>query len=361
LTLKIFIFFVGIAPCGCPQFFCKTNTLHSCFIKKKLKRYKFLLIVLFLFFSCSTTGFQRFPQPPKAATQGLVKGLKPIEIIGESMLGSSFLSHPTGITIDPEGNLFIVDTGNDRVVKCDREGGFLKEAGGFGSEEGQFNRPTYITTDNGLNIYVVDAQNKRVQRFDRNLNFISSIQIGASENFSGFGLLEGTAVTSGGELLLSDIENDCVIKLDNFYAYEGSFGGFGYGEGSLRDPLGISVDRKGDVYVADSQNDRVAIYDPFGNFLESLGETTLRKPSGVTVSEDGLIYVANTEKNSIAIFDPEGNLVLEYGTWGSGMGNFSKPTDLKLGKNDKLMLSGVNLLFVVDSENNRICVFEILR
>jgi DNA-binding beta-propeller fold protein YncE len=321
-----------------------------------LKRYQFLLIILFLFFSCASTSFvpqSGIPSPQKTITQGSVKGLKPVEIIGETRLGSTFLSHPTGIAIDPQGNLFIVDTGNDRVVKCDGEGKFLKETGGFGWEEGQFNRPTFITTDNGLNIYVADTQNKRIQRFDRNLNFISTIRIEASENFPGFGLLEGVAVTSAGELLLSDIEDDYVIKLDNFYAYSRTFGGFGYGVGSLRDPLGISVDRKGNVYVADSQNDRVAIYDLFGNFLKSLGETTLRKPGGVTVGEDGLIYVANTEKNSIAIFDPEGTVVLEYGTWGSGMGNFSKPTDLKLGRDNKLS--------VVDSGNNRICVFEILR
>ncbi len=282
-------------------------------------------------------------------------------VIGEAKLGSSFLSHPTGITTDPEGSLFITDTGNDRVVKCDAEGRFLKETGGYGWEEGQFNRPTYIATDHGLNIYVTDTQNKRVQRFDRNLNFISIVEIGSNDDFSGFGLLEGLAVTLGGELLLSDIQDDYVIKLDNFYVYERTFGGFGYGRGSLRDPLGICVDRKENVYVADSQNDRVAIYDLFGNFLKSLGENILRKPSGVTVGQDDLIYVANTEKHSIAIFDQQGNQILEYGTWGSGMGNFSKPTDLELGRDDKLVVSGANLLFVVDSGNSRICVFEILR
>ncbi len=105
--------------------------------------------------------------------------------------------------------------------------------------------------------------------------------------------------------------------------------------------------------MADSQNDRVVIYDLFGNFLKSLGEGILRNPSGVAVDQDDLVYVANTDKNSVAIFDSEGNVVLEYGTWGSGMGNFSNPTDLKLGRDDRL--------FVVDSANSRICVFEILR
>lgn len=309
---------------------------------------------------CSS-GLERFPRSQKTIPQGSIKALKPVGTIGETRLGSSFLSHPTGITIDPEGNLFITDTGNDRVVKCDEQGRFLTETGGFGWEEGQFNRPTYIATDHGLNIYVVDTQNKRVQRFDRNLNFISTIQadasqsgqIEATDDFSGFGLLEGIAVTSGGELLLSDIEDDFVIKLDNSFAYEKTFGGFGYGRGSLLDPLGISLDKRENVYVADSQNDRVAVFDLFGNFLRSLGEKTLRKPGGVMVGEDGFIYVANTEKNGIAVFDQRGDLLLEYGTWGSGMGNFSQPTDLELGKDDKL--------FVVDSGNNRICIFEILR
>lgn len=320
---------------------------------RKLNGYKFLLIIPFLFSSCAATGYERFPGPKKVTPQGSVKALKPGGTIGETQLGSSFLSHPTGIALDPQGNLFIADTGNDRVVKCDGEGEFIEEMGGFGWEEGQFNRPTYVAADHGLNLYVTDTQNKRVQRLDRDLNFISIIRVEPTDDFSGFGLLEGIAVTSGGELLLCDIEDDHVIKLDNFYAYSRTLGGFGYGQGSLRDPLGIFVDRKEKVYVADSQNDRVAIFDLFGNYLKSLGEGVLRKPGGVAVGEDDLVYVANTDKNSIAIFDSEGNLVLEYGTWGSGMGNFSKPTDLKLGRDDKL--------FVVDSGNSRICVFEILR
>jgi tripartite motif-containing protein 71 len=318
-----------------------------------LKTYKFLLIILFLLSRCATTGSERLPRPPKVAPQGSVKALIPAGTIGETGLGSSFLSHPTGIVLDLEGNLFIADTGNDRVVKCGGDGKFVKETGGFGWEEGQFNRPTYIASDHGLNIYVADTQNRRVQRFDRDLNFVSTIALEPTDDFSGFGLLEGIAVTSGGELLLCDIEDDRVIKLDLLYAYDRTFGGFGYGQGSLRDPSGVCVGQREKVYVADSQNDRVVIYDLFGNYIKSLGEGVLRRPAGVAAGEDDLVYVANTEKNSVAIFDSAGNLVLEYGTRGSGMGNFSKPTDLELGRDGRL--------FVVDSGNSRICVFEILR
>lgn len=318
-----------------------------------MKNRKFFFIILLLCFACASYGVKKNTNQEQFVSPGSVKGLKPVGIIGEGKLGSASLYLPTGIAIDLLGNIFITDTGNDRVVKCDEEGRFLAETGGFGWEAGEFNRPTYISTDNGLNVYVVDAQNKRIQRFDHNLNFISTIEIKEESDFSGFGLPEGIAITPSGEILVSDIEGDFLIKLNNLFEYERAFGGFESVGGSLRDPKGVFVSQDGDVYVADSQNDRVVVFDPFGNILKSFGEKILRNPNGVTVGQDQLIYVANTGKNSLVVFDPDGDLTLEYGNSGLGMVNLSRPTDLKLGKENKL--------FVVDSGNNRILVFELLK
>ena len=318
-----------------------------------MKNHQYLPIILLLCLACASYGVKKNTGQQQFVSPGLVKGLKPVGIIGEGKLGSSSLYLPTGIAIDLLGNLFITDTGNDRVLKCDREGRFLAETGGFGWEVGEFNRPTYIATDNGLNVYVVDAQNKRIQRFDHNLNFVSTIEIKEDGDFSGFGLPEGIAITSSGEILVSDIEGDFLIKLDSFFEYERTIGGFGEIEGGLRDPKGIFVSQDGDVYVADSQNDRVVVFDVFGSFLKSFGEKILRNPNGVTVGQDQLIYVANTGKDGVAIFGQDGNLILEYGNSGPGMWNLSSPTDLKLERENKL--------FVIDSGNNRILVFELLR
>ncbi len=318
-----------------------------------MKNRKFFPIILLLCFACAAYGVKKNTGQKQFVSPGLVKGLKPVGIIGETKLGSSSLYLPTGIAVDLLGNIFITDTGNDRVLKCDREGRFLAETGGFGWETGEFNRPTYVATDNGLNVYVVDAQNKRIQRFDHNLNFVSIIEIEEEENPSGFGLPEGIAITSSGEILVSDIEGDFLIKLNSFFEYERTIGGFGSVEGGLRDPKGIFVSQDGDVYVADSQNDRVVVFDAFGNFLKSFGEKILRNPNGVTVGQDQLIYVANTDRNSVVVFDPDGKLILEYGNSGQGMLNLFRPTDLKL--------EGESRLLVVDSGNNRILVFELLR
>lgn len=318
-----------------------------------MKYVRFLTIVILLGLACTSYVANKEGNQPPSDNLGLVKELKPVLVIGEGELGTSALSYPTGITLDFLGNVFITDTGNDRVVECNLEGGFLKEIGGFGWGSGQFNRPTYITTDNGLNIYVVDAQNKRIQRLDHNLNFVTSIQIEEGGNFTGISLPEGIAITSSGEIILSDIQGDRIIMLDDTFKYKSSFGGFGGGTGNLNDPLGVFVDREGNIFVADSHDNRIAVFDQFGNYIKGFGEKYLNIPSAVAVSQDQLVYVANTGKNSIAVFDPQGNLVLEYGNLGAGSLNLYKPTDVKFGPDGKL--------YVVDSGNNRVVVFELIR
>ena len=318
-----------------------------------MKCIKLISIVFLLGFACTSAVTNKESSSFPTDNLGIVKGLQPVSIIGGEEWGTSPLSFPTGITLDFLGNVFITDTGNDRVVECDPQGRFLREIGGFGWGTGQFNRPTYITTDNGLNIYVVDSQNKRIQRLDHNLNFVASIQVEKQGDFLGLGVPEGIAITPAGEIVLSDMQEDCLILLDNVFHYERSFGGFGGGRGNLRDPLGICIDREGSIFVADSHNNRIAVFDQFGNYLKDFGEKSLNIPSGVTVDQNQLTCVANTGYNSITVFDRQGNLILDYGELETGLSRLSRPTDVKFGPNGKL--------YVVDSGNNRVVVFEVIR
>ena len=319
---------------------------------RKSRNCSLLPIALLVCLACSSYGLKKTDNT-SATTSQQVRGLRLVAVMAEGKLGSSALHRPTGIVVDFQGNIFISDTGNDRVVKCDEKGRFVDEIGGFGSGVGEFNRPTYLASDNGLNLYVVDAQNKRIQRLDRNLNFISAIEIQGDGDFAGLGLPEGIALTPSGEIVISDIEADLLIQLSGFSEYKTTYGGFGEMEGGLRDPLGVFVDRNGDIYVADSRNDRVAGFDQFGNFLRSLGEKVLNDPAGVAVGRDGAIYVANTGGNSLIVLGREGNLVAEYGNSEQGVMGLFEPTDLEFGPQGKL--------FLVDSGNHRVVVFEVTR
>ena len=309
------------------------------------------MFVTLLTLSCASNTISKIQTPQDISSQP-PKGLMPVSFFGQTSLGSTGLNHPQGITIDFQGNLYITDTGNDRIIKCDSLGNFLKEIGGFGWGESQFNRPTYITVDQGLNIYVVDTQNRRVQKFNRELNYISTIRIESDENQIGFGLLQGITITPGGEMILSDTEQDCLLRLDNFEKYKSRFAGFEYGEGSVLDPMGLCTDDRGNIYAADSRRNRIAVYDPFGNYLKSVGEKFLNNPQGVAVDKDGYIYVANTGMNTLVIFDSEGGLVLTFGGEGKEINRFSRPTDIKVRN---------KLVYVVDSDNNRVQILQLFK
>jgi sugar lactone lactonase YvrE len=86
---------------------------------------------------------------------GIIGGLEP-----------GYFNNPTDIAIDNRnGDIYVVDTGNNRVQRFNSEGNFLSEFGQFGSENGSFNAPWGIAIDNQGFVYVSDSKNARVQKF----------------------------------------------------------------------------------------------------------------------------------------------------------------------------------------------------
>jgi len=316
----------------------------------KINRFYAILVSLIaVFWACSGTQTLLKPEKPSAP----IKGLIPQAIICADNLGSQPLNRPQGLALDNQGNIYIADTGNNRVVRCDIQGNFIKEVGGFGWGEGQFNQPTALTLDYGLNLFVVDSQNKRVSRYDKNLNFISVIQPEPASDFRGLGLLHGIAVNSAGEIFLSDTENDWLVKLNNLSQFESNFGGFTAGLGAVLNPGGIALDQGGKIYVADSGKRRVAVFDPFGNFVDEFGYDVLQQPQSLTVNSAGEVFVADAKKNQVLLFDSQGNLMLEFGRAGKELGQLSKPVDIKLFQDRQVL--------VLEQDNNRVQVFQLSR
>ena len=130
------------------------------------------------------------------------------------------------------------------------------------------------------------------------------------------------------------------------------------GPGQLVKPLGLDVDAAGNLYVADASARAVVMFDPQGNFLRKLGgEKWFERPSSVTVGPRGdRIYVVDvggvrSTEHRIRVFNPvNGAHLFDFGTRGSGPGEFNFPYDLAVGKDGKL--------YVVDTGNFRIQVFD---
>ena len=74
-------------------------------------------------------------------------------------------NYPVGIAIDLFGNVYVADTGNNRIQKFSNTGELLYLWGGSGSEEGKFFKPEGIAVNNNGDVFVADGGNNRVQRF----------------------------------------------------------------------------------------------------------------------------------------------------------------------------------------------------
>lgn len=209
------------------------------------------------------------------------------------------------ISIALNGFVYIVDTGNNKLKVFSPSGDSIKEIGGSGWGQLEFDQPYDVAVRAGLDFYVADYGNHRIQRFDKDLNYISTLYTRDSDDPSQrFGYPTSVAVSRLGDLFLLDNENIRVFKVSTFSTIERTFGGIDAGKGRLRNPRKVRVTSEDLVCVLDEQ--RIVIFDNFGNYVRTIGEGGLRDPRGMAIQRDTL-YVVNGEE--IRLFDLEGRLL----------------------------------------------------
>jgi sugar lactone lactonase YvrE len=280
-------------------------------------------------------------------------------IILDDVIGSAKLSQPLGMDVDPDGNLYIADTGNNRILKCSRRGELRREVGGFGFDKQQFDRPVDVWAGNGLDVFVVDYNNQRLERYDKELNYISSYYSDETQNESlQFGYPAAIGFSTIGELFLADHEFNRVLRIDSFGKPKSSFGDFNWGEGRLARPAKILIDANRKIFVSDSTADEIVEYDYYGNFLQRFGAGVLRDPAGMArLRAEGrgqrasdLLFVADRGNHRVVCFSNEGEKVFDFGKRGRGPEEFFSPADVA---------THGNRIFVLDTGNNRAQVFEL--
>ena len=270
-------------------------------------------------------------------------------VFGEIGGGDGQFLAPEGLALDMSGNLFVADTGNDRIQKLSPNGTFLRAVGAPGWADGQFDKPSGIAAGKGLEIYVADSRNRRIKVFNFNLRLLAVIGGPDVDASVDLGTLGGIAVTDADEILVSDIDADQLVQIDTYSRVDRSFGGFGYGAGNLRRPLGIATEGRDAVYVCDSENDRIAVFDRFGNFQNAMGDDILLQPSALCIGPQRTLIVADTGHHRIVVFDLHSGRVAGFlggPDPGHGPMSFQTPRGVALGRAGRL--------FVLDSGNGRI-------
>lgn len=191
-------------------------------------------------------------------------------VFGSLKGGEGFFKRPTGIAVDNAGKrVYVTDTLRDRVYVLDEGGRVIRWFGGTGSEPGQFNLPTEVQVRGDL-IAVVDALNFRIQLF--NADGVPTGVIGKTGDPNG-GVYrpKGIAIDSEGHIYVADGQWGVVQVFDREGRLLYTFGnGTGFGKFML--PTGLFVDANDRIYLVDSIQRRVQIFQYYALKAAAHGE-----------------------------------------------------------------------------------------
>ena len=244
---------------------------------------------------------------------------------GAAGSGDGQLESPSDVAIDgSNGDLYVADTGNHRVVKLDSSGNFIAawgwgvgggsesevctsgcQAGTPGTNPGQFEAPTFVEVDNSNgpsqgDVYVADTERGDVQKFDSSGALIESWGEGGAIDFNGDGPIEGITVDNDGDLFVASEEllpistesHWTEVGQDGVFRKKISTGFFSEHRLSRPDGHGIDVNSLGSFYQASFGGVDIApIAAEAGDSIERSGDEH-NHPSGLAVDRStGNLYV----------------------------------------------------------------------
>lgn len=170
------------------------------------------------------------------------------------------LEQPTGVAWDSVHQLlFVTDTGSQSIKAFDRQGELISEFGERGNRPGEFNFPTYLWFDPNDDLLVTDSLNFRIQRFDDAGKFL--YQFGENGNQVGyFARPKGIATDSHGHVYVIDALLNAMQVFNEDGELLIAIGQQGQEPGQFWLPNGIFISGDNTIYVADSRNKRVQVF-----------------------------------------------------------------------------------------------------
>lgn len=278
------------------------------------------------------------------------------------------LNGPTGMAVDPRGNLWVTDGGNGRFVIFSPDGVPREAWGTPGSGDGEFNFACVGTRFGGVafdadgNIYIADSGNGRIQKFAPDRTFLASwrsegaannemLDTGLGQGDAEDGLLcpVALAVDGDGHVFVSDR----LASTIEVFASDGRPLVTIPVESML--PEAVALDPDGDVWVADTSS-RILQFAPAGKLLtkwdaDSLGAGRLNTPMGIAIDAQGRIFISDWGQQ-VQVYAPDGAFVGAWGSHGLATEHFEDPV--------AVTLDGQGHVYVANHFGNRVEAFRLL-
>jgi uncharacterized protein (TIGR03437 family) len=304
---------------------------------------------------------------------------------------------PSNMVFDPEGNLYIADSANNRVRRVSPGGVIVTVAGtgvaGYSGDGGpatsaMLNSPEGLAADADGNVYIADTKNNRIRKLLPSGTIISIAGNGNAAFFGDGGPANSASIhapealysAGGGHIYIADTGNQRVRELlpdgtITTVAGNGVQGAAGDGgaaiSAQLSLPAGVTLDAAGNIYIADQGNNRVRMVSTNGTISTFAGAATfalgdggpasgaqLSAPASVALDAAGNVYIADSGHNRIRVVS--GGTINTLA--GTGVccyeGDGGPASAAQLNSPWGLLVDSSGRVFVADSGNNAIRLIQ---
>jgi sugar lactone lactonase YvrE len=276
--------------------------------------------------------------------EGAAAAITPVGTVGT---GPGQLERPFGMAADSEGNMWIVDSTNNRVVELNKNGTYVRQV--TGGPSGAFKELRGITIDPDGYLWVAEKGNRRVLKFGSTGQFVSQFTLnGTTTPFDlGMGPDRVLWVTDPDTKKVYRYLQDGTLSKEISVAQPNG--------GGVALPFGIGVDQFNNAWIAIQGTHEVRELSSSGSQLFSFGgEGTstgkFKSPFDVAIAASGHLFVSDGLNNRIQEFKSDGSFLRTFGTTGTAFNQLQEPKNIAVASDNKLL--------VADYGNRRISRWE---
>ena len=221
---------------------------------------------------------------------------------------------PTDIAMGPDGDIYLVDGVNNRIIVVDSAGKRKFEFGQKGAGQGEFNYPLGIDISDDGKVFIADTGNHRIQVFNLKGDFKYMFKVKSGPKERPSDPVDVLASGLNNYLYISDNDNHKIKVYNQNGTFEFEWGRFGEEPGEFRYPGILALNEYNEIFVVDVINTRIQKFDPFGNFIVEIGSWgvlpgSLFRPKGVAVDKKNRVFVTDSYMGVIQVFSDLGRFI----------------------------------------------------